>query len=325
VGKLLLKHPLSIRALLGHMYKPGATRINLVGTKNKCARLVALAVLEAQEMAFDDIYHHKSSGRTNADINRDEEIDEVALTRMIVQGTQLCEQLETMISFSVTIDTQSNVAAVSPGQKLCTLALKCAPVALGTIMWAREFTHPSEFAQSASFPTISPSVMSLVRLIAVRHPFTRSDALHVAVTFLRHSNPDISYQKVNSLKEQALRILLCLLVEGDVVPVLSSVTSRLSNTGTSELDASLVRYFVGSILEVVRPPYSPVFLRLFGQLLHTPKTIDAVRSTYFANDSRKKLEGLLQSLKLTKVSEGKLLEKGDNELVTSLLATYQIE
>jgi hypothetical protein len=180
VGKLLLNHPLSIRALLGHMYKPGTTRIHAIGTKNKCARLIALAVLAAEQKTRDEIRKYRTNTTNGDSPTEDEAIDEVALTRMIVQGSQLCEQIEAMISFSVTTEAQPGMGTISPGQKLCSLALKCTPVGIGVMMWAREFTHGTEFPQSASFPTISPSIMSLVRLIAMKHPFTRRDALHIA-------------------------------------------------------------------------------------------------------------------------------------------------
>jgi hypothetical protein len=60
--------------------------------------------------------------------------DEVALTRMLVQGCQLCESVQLMASFVVTTDANENGASASPGQQLCSLALKCPPVALGTML-----------------------------------------------------------------------------------------------------------------------------------------------------------------------------------------------
>mgnify|MGYP003492461899 FL=1 len=47
VGELLTHHPLAIRALLGHLFK--MTRA--ISTRNKCARLVALAVVAAEQAA----------------------------------------------------------------------------------------------------------------------------------------------------------------------------------------------------------------------------------------------------------------------------------
>jgi TH1 protein/WW domain len=326
VGELLIQHPLAVRALIGHLYKPGPTRVTSPSTKNKCSRLVALAMLAAEQSAKEEARARgtKSDYDDNG-TNGEETPDELALTRRIVQGSQLCEQVETMISFLVTTDTDTpGQSSTSLGQKLCSLALTCAPVGLGVAIWAREFTHGNEFAASASYPTLSPSILSLVRLVALKHPFARSDALHVALAFLRHSNSDISYQKLSSIKESSIRLLIFLLIKGDVIPVLSSLSIRLQQVGSSELDASLVRYFVGGVLEVVQPPVSPVFVRMFGGLLNVPKVVDAVRSSYFVETNRKRLVALLSAFKCVRLHDGSPLGKEDGSLVSSLLASYQV-
>ena len=327
VGHLFIQHPLAITALLGHLYKPGPSRVSSPSTKHKCARLVALAVLAAEETAKKEKGKRPgmptNGGGGDDDDDGNDSPDEVALTRMIVQGSQLCEELETVISFLVTTDPDK--PGTSSGEKLCSLALKCAPVGLGVVMWAREFTHGPEYAASASFPTLSSSILSLVRLVAMRYPFARSDALQVALAFLRHSNSDVSYIKVNLIKECSLRLLIFLLIKGDVVPVFSNITMRLkSKSGTSELDASLVRYFVAGVLEVVKPPVSPVFVRMFGGMLKEPRAVDAVKNNYFAAANRQRLERLLLSFKDVRLYDGSPLEKEDEFLVPSLLALYQV-
>jgi hypothetical protein len=314
IGKLLIQHPLSIKALLGQLYRPGSTRVTTAVVKNKCARLVSLAVMAAEKEAMAEIQQVESSGS-----------DEVALTRMILQGGQLCEQMETMVSFLVLADSDDAGPSASPGQKLCSLAFKCAAVAQGTVMWAREFTSGPEFAASASFPTLSTSILSLVRLICLRQPFTRSDSVEIALAFLRHSNSDISYQKVTDIKERSLRLLLHLLVKGEVTSVLGKIASRLKEQGSSVLDASLVRYFIGGVLEVIQPPVSIVFVRAFGGLLKAPKCVDAVRTQYFVEPHRQRLVDLLKSFRDVRSSGGAKLGGEDTLLISSVLATYQVE
>lgn len=310
-GKLLIEHPLAIQAILGYLYKPGSTRVAAPVVKNKCARLVAMAVIAAEKAASMDLDEVPPAS------------DEVALTRVILQGSQLCEQLETMVSFLVTID--SSAPSTTPGQKLCSLALKYAAVAQGVMIWARELTHGPEFAASASYPTLSVSILSLVRIICLEQPFTRRLALDIALAFLRHSNPDISYQKVNAIKEQSLRLMIFLILKGEVASVLNAAASRLQQSGSSELDASLVRYFVGGILDVVRPPVSLAFVRAFGTLLKIPRCLDAVRSTYFGEVQREQLSSLLSSFNNVKAGGGADLNKDDTAFVSSLVAAYQVD
>jgi hypothetical protein len=311
-GKLLIEHPLAIRALLGYLYKPGSTRVTSPVLKNKCSRMIALAVMAAEVAAREE---------KNEDTQEQENgSDEVALTRMILQGSQLCEDLENMISFVV---TETDSKSLSPGQKLVSLAFQCAAVAQGVVVWARELTHGPEFASSASFPTLSVSILSLVRIVTLKQAFTRRDALEVGLNMLRHSNGDISYLKLNAIKEQGLRLLLFLLVEGEMAPVLSSITNRLQAT-SSDLDASLVRYFVGGILEVVRPPVSFSFCRSFCALLQAPKCIDAVRSTYFGEPHKQRLIDLLKSFRELKAMNGSALHKDEAIIISSILTAYQV-
>jgi hypothetical protein len=335
IGALLVKHSLTVRALLGYLYKPGATRVTAPVVKNKCARLIALAVRAAEEMAWAEYKAPKVKGGEdgelyNDDANSRELSDEVALTRVVLQGSQLCEQLENMVSFLVSVDKSqkdNNGSGIppGPGQKLCTLAFHYAPVAQGVMMWAREFTHGNEFATSASFPTLSVSILSLARLVGINQPFARGDALTVALQFLRHTNRDVSYQKINAIKEQSLRLLIHLLMQGEVAAVFNAITSRLQQQSSSELDASLIRYFVAGVLEAVRPPISCAFVRLFAQLLLSPLCIDAVRSTYFEAEHRTRLVQLVLAFPKVRTLNGKKLEGEDLAVVNSLMATYQIK
>jgi hypothetical protein len=316
IGKLLIQHPLAIKALLGQLFLPGSTRVTSPVVKNKCARLIALSVLAAEKEAMAEMGKEEDSTMGS---------DEVALTRMILQGSQLCEQMETMVSFLVLTESNIPASSASPGQKLCSLAFACAPVAQGTVMWAREFTSGPEFAASASFPTLSTSILSLVRLICLRQPFARSDGIEIALSFLKHSNSDMSYQKVAEIKEKGLRLLLHLLAKGEVTSVLGKITSRLKQQGSALMDASLVRYFVSGLLEVVQSPVSIVFVRSFGALLKAPKCIDAVRTQYFGEPHRQRLVDLLTSFKDLRSSGGAKLASEDVSLISSLLTTYQIE
>lgn len=313
VGKLMIKRPLTVKALLGYMYKPGSQRVASVTIKNKCARLVALAVHAAEDEALAEARNMKAS--------IEPERDEVALTRMLLEGSRLCETLENMVSFIVVASSDTKVLAESPGQQLCSLAVKCAPVAQGVAIWAREITKGSEFVTSASYPTLSPSILSLVRVVFLKHPFVRDDAIEVAISFLKHSNSEISYQKMNEIKEQSLRLLLFLCIRGEAPTVLGQIITLL--TGTTHLDASLVRYFVSGLLEIAKAPFSMPFVRLLCTLLNVPSTVEAVKTTYFEDSSKKQLQRVIRYLGDlgTNGTHGKLGPE-DVSLLKSVVSTY---
>jgi hypothetical protein len=317
VGKLMIRRPLTVKALLGYLYRPGSQRVSSVTIKNKCARLVSMAVQAAQDEALPEARKIDSSLTI--------EHDEVALTRNLLEGSRLCEILENMVSFIVASSGTSgeNAPDESPGQQLCTLAIKCAPIAQGVGIWAREVTKGNDYLSSASYPTLSPSILSLMRVLFLNHPFVRDDAMEVAMCFLKHSNSEISYQTMNEIKEQSLRLLLFLCVRGDASVVIGHFTRLL--TGTTHLDASLIRYFVSGLLQVAAAPYSMPFVRLLCHLLKAPGTSDAVKTSYFDEASKQHLSRIIRYMGglETNRTHGELSPE-DVGLVKSVVALYAV-
>jgi hypothetical protein len=319
IGNLLIQYPTSIEALLGYMYKPGNQRVKSETTRNKCARLAAMAVVAAEKSAIEE------AKNLNPNIE-ESELDEVGLTRLLLEGSRLCETIENMVSFVVTVDAvnRKGKSSLNPGEQLCALALKCAPVARGVALWAREITHGSEFVHSASYTSISPNIMSLIRIIYLHHPFIRDDTLKIAFEFLSHNNTEIAYKTVNLIKEQSLRLLLFLCTRGEGPTVLGRMTHLLVDSQRSNLDASLVRYFISGLLQIASPPFSIPFIRSFITFMKLPACIDAVKATYFGEESKKRLDEVLNYLKTR--SMGKLdthpLVKEDLSLMESMVAIF---
>lgn len=320
VGKLLVSHPLSVKVLLGHLFKPVATRVSSTQTKQKCARLVALAVIAAENAVREE-----ATQLAYGSLDQLSDTDEISITEMIILGSELCSQVENMVSFTVSADAIEVGEHSSIGRKLSTLAMKSASVAQGVVMWATEIARGPEFVTSASYPTLTPSILSLVRLVGCRHPFTRRSILDMAFIFLKHSNSEISYQKMNEIKEQTLRLLLFLLVKGEVTSVLGEMSRRLRQSGNSEMDASLIRYFFDGLLDILRPPYSLPLVRSMGQMLSAPRCVEALKSSYFNQPNKKRLVSVVQNFKETLADRGTGLSRctdEDSALVTSLVTVY---
>lgn len=315
VGNLLIKRPLTVKALLGYMYKPGTQRVQSAVTRNKCARLIAFAVLAAEKEALLEAEEVDESVSCDS--------DEVVITRMISEGSQLCERLEIMVSFIVTTNADKKDGTIlTPGEKLCSLAIKSAPVAQGVAIWAREQTRGSEFVISASYSTISPSILSLVRVLYMEHPFVREDVLEVTFGFLKHSNSEIAYTKMNEIKEQSLRLLLCFAVRGEGPAVLGRMASLLNQPGTAGLDAALIRYFVSGLIEITLTPFSVPFVRSLCSLLQAPGCVEAVQTDYFPTESKTRLESVMQYLRDLSDTKESGLTSEDAFLVRSLLSIY---
>jgi hypothetical protein len=333
VGGLLLEHPSSVTALLVSLFQPGPSRMRSIQTRGKCARLVGLAVLAAEEAALNSVVDQKTSPGTELQLN----LDEDKLTKCLLKGSMVCEQLENMVSFTVTEEVEeeelekmlkeaSSSSSTSIGRQLSSLAIRCPPVAQGILLWATALSSGSEFVASASYPTLSPSILALGRIISIHHPFTRPAVLNLVVIFLKHSSRDLSYQKTTALKEQGLRMLLWLATKGQAIAVFDTVADRLQNGGSMEIDAALLRYFFCGVVEIFGPPFSLPFIQSMGKVMLIPRCVDALRSPYFDLDNKKGLVGIVQNFHETAFSKSRQhapkASYEDRAIVDSLVSIY---
>jgi TH1 protein len=75
--------------------------------------------------------------------------------------------------------------------------------------------------------------------------------------------------------------------------ILETMITRLENPTRSDIDASLIRYFVFGIVDVVQGPVSPVMVRLLTKLLSVTKVSDALRSSYVSKENTQRLRSLI--------------------------------
>ena len=102
------------------------------------------------------------------------------------------------MSFTV-LDSVENTDG-SIGRQLSAMCIKYAVIAQGALIWAKELVNGSEFVTTAGYPTLSPCILSLARIICIYHPLARPSVLELSLIFMGHSNSDISHQKMQSIK-----------------------------------------------------------------------------------------------------------------------------
>ena len=106
----------------------------------------------------------------------------------------------------------------------------------------------------------------------------------------------MAHQKMESIKEQCLRLMLLLSAQGLCIEVISAVMGKLQKNGSSELDSALIRYFVSGLLDTVQPPLSEPFCNSFGGLLVERQCVDALKSQHFEKDRRAQLIQLINQI-----------------------------
>ncbi|KAL7544566.1 hypothetical protein ACHAWF_007946 [Thalassiosira exigua] len=311
IGDLLVQHPSGVTALLRSLF--GSKRVRQLETRLKCARLVALAVTAAERRAVAE------GG------NVEEGSDEDALAQIILKASQLCEQLENMVSFVVVEDAGNDDVAAgggSVGAQVSVMCLRHAVVSQGVLIWAREFASGPDFVSAASYPTISPCILSLARLIGVRHPLARPAVLDLALVFMGHSDREVSHRKMEMIKEQCLRLILWMSTRGMALAAIAAVRGMLEGGGTSEMDSALVRYFFAGMLEIVQPPLSLAFARALGGLMAKRPCVDALLSKHFEASKRKDILRLINLFEATASAQKKAVLEEDRSLLTTLQNTY---
>lgn len=312
IGDLLTKHPMAVTALLCNLF--GSTkRIRQLETRLKCARLVALAVTASERLA------RRSSSSDDGRAEEFTESDEDTLCQVILKASQLCEQLENMVSFTV-LDDVTNATEGSSGRQLSSMCIQHTVVAQGVLIWAKELASGTDFVSTASYPTISPCILSLARLICRYHPLTRPAVLEIALIFMSHSNREISHRKMQSIKEQCLRLMLWLSTQGLSLTVLSAVLNKLQGS-SSEMDSALVRYFFTGILDIVQPPFSMAFVRALGVLMLNRSCMDALQSKHFEASKQELIVQLISQFQAAGNCQ-KVRDEEDLSLLSTLKSTY---
>ena len=321
VGKQLIDNPLTVDALITILFKPGSTVVKSPMLIRKCSAAMARATVAARRATYgsQDLFEQIKQSRPktqptsdnkdssseqqdkqDANVTLQEELDFVA--KQLIEGSELCEQVGNMVSFVVLDDP--NPKTLSVGRRLSAVCIQSAPVARGVMYWSLELVKGPEFSTSAAYPTLTPCILSLARIISRHHPYCRRDVVQLAFTILTlPADSEMSYQKLQTLKDQCLRLLLWQAVQGQALDVFYGVASRFSQ-GLVAFDTATVRYFMAGALGVIQIPLSVSFAKCFAHLLQTKLCEGAINSAYFDLEYKKSAKRIIvEILKMASSSE----------------------
>ena len=117
--------------------------------------------------------------------------------------------------------------------------------------------------------------------------------------------------------------MIWLSTQGMVIAVISAVREKLQK-GSSEMDSALVRYFVSGLLEVMQPPFSLSFVRVFSGMLMQRPCIDTLTSQLFDSSKKMQLSNLISHFEKALSVENAIILEGDDKLVNTLTLTYAV-
>ncbi len=244
----------------------------------------------------------------------------VVSVQIILKGSQLCEEVENIVKFVVSEDATNS----SVGTQITKLCVKSSTIAQGFLLWANARSSNQDFPATAAYPYTAPGILSLVRIIVCHHALQRQSAIKVGLLFLDHTSSELSYQKMNTIKEQAVRLLLIIATKGLAVDVFDAVTAKLKG-GSSSFDSGLIRYFISGALEIMRPPFSPQLVRSMGSLLLLSPCTEALNAVYFDSTKKEKLKYFIGHFMETVSDERREFARctsRDVSIATALKAAY---
>ena len=117
--------------------------------------------------------------------------------------------------------------------------------------------------------------------------------------------------------------MIWLSTQGMVIAVISAVREKLQK-GSSEMDSALVRYFVSGLLEVMQPPFSLSFVRVFSGMLMQQTCIDTLKSSLFDTSKKLQLTNLISHFENALAVENAIVLGEDDQLMNTLKLTYAV-
>ena len=151
-------------------------------------------------------------------------------------------------------------------------------IAMGTILWARQNLLDPEFYASSNTDVLLPAHFLFLKNVVAYHPLQRSRVFELASAGFAVSLPSELLVMQQTLKRKIIDILVDLVVSGFVLPVLHQIETWGAN---KQLDCTHTRIFLGSLFQLIEPPYSPAFVDDFVQFLDHSWILEAFKDPTF--------------------------------------------
>lgn len=143
-------------------------------------------------------------------------------------------------------------------------------VAVGVLTWVNGTVSKPKFFEQHTHPT--PVPLALLDEVSTYHPLLHPHVLQLLIKLLETEYPELDAMKQLKVKKTLLNRMVHLLSCGHVLPVVAYIRRCLEKLDT---DLSLIRYFVSEVLDMIIPPYTSDFVRLFLPILEN----DSIAST----------------------------------------------
>jgi len=158
------------------------------------------------------------------------------------------------------------------------LNIKYPVVAMGVLKWIEQTVSDAKYFERQMDHT--PLHLILLDEVVTCHDLLHRDALKLLVSLFERTFSELDTLVLLELKKTVLDRMVHLMIKGCVLPVVSYIRDCSDRQDT---DASLIRYFVTEVLDIISPPYSSEFINNFLPIIENENIITS-DSNYEGND-----------------------------------------
>lgn len=247
----LLRIPQLLDLLLDALFKPGS-RIH-AEHKQKYIHLLAYAA-----SVYETPIGRKGSVRKTMNVNR----DELKQTQNAIERVNaICTEKKGSNELLAELNTLYQCIRISP------------VVSLGITQWVRHTVMEKNYFQLATEHT--PLHLALLDEVTSCHQTLHQRVLDLLTHLFESPAEDLDVLVFMEVKKMLIDRMVHLLSKGFVIPVISYMKNCWTKQDT---DVSLIRYFVTEVLDVISPPYTSEFVKIFLPLVHNPEVTGKTRT-----------------------------------------------
>ncbi|EDV25448.1 uncharacterized protein TRIADDRAFT_55545 [Trichoplax adhaerens] len=147
-------------------------------------------------------------------------------------------------------------------------------VGRGLINWVDCIVSSSSFFNYMGDST-ALIYLAILDEICTHHPLQHPTTFNLLIKFLEYEYNNGDIMLILRFKRHIIECMVHLVSRGYVVPVLNYIRKCLD---TNSMDNSLIRNFVSGVLDIISPPYTPIFIELFLPLLKSDVCISLRQS-----------------------------------------------
>jgi len=146
-------------------------------------------------------------------------------------------------------------------------------VGMGVLKWIEQVVSDSKYFEKQMDET--PLHLILLDEVVSCHTLLHGDVLKLAINLFERTFADLDTLLQLELKKKVIDRMIHLMTEDCVLPVVSYIKDC---TDRQDTDASLIRYFVTEVLDIISPPYSSEFVHSFLPIIENESITSSIRT-----------------------------------------------